>query len=349
MNKITNHMPTAGKDDAVVAAEGAHHDERRHDGRARSAEDHSGRSGTHPVSRCMLNLRHRQQCQVCVIRQEVEHRYQTCTEQQAQGNVALGPVHLARDEGDVVPCVTAEERSHKCHAESRKQRHPEKRRARLRAVACQGKTGGLPAHTEILRQHPRAGGDPQPEHDQAQQRDDLGQGEAGLQDLSVAHSACIEPSEQHDAGDGEDLRRAYRHETEVHQDIVRAQHREKDRRVFREGHGHRRDQAGLDHREDRPPVHEGGQFSESALDVDVLPARFGHHRGQFTVTQCGQNGHHTGHHPSGEHPGRGTELPHHVGADDEDAAADHGTGNEHHGIQQGERAFESGHGGGVGV
>ena len=109
-----------------------------------------------------------------------------------------------------------------------------------------------------------------------------------------------------------------------------------------EGDCDRGDGAGLDDREQGPPVEEAGERRESLAQEHVLATRIGHHRGELRVRQRAGDGHRAGHQPHHQQ-GAGPPLAHlaaDVGGHDEDARTDHRAHHQGHGRQRADAADE---------
>ncbi len=95
----------------------------------------------------------------------------------------------------------------------------------------------------------------------------------------------LQRAQHHDDRDGQQLLRGEPDAPAAHQVVLRRDPRHEDAGVFREGHGHGGDGAGLNHHEQRPAVQEAVQRTEGFAQVDVLPAGVRHGRRQFAVAQ----------------------------------------------------------------
>ena len=114
-----------------------------------------------------------------------------------------------------------------------------------------------------------------------------------------------------------------------------------DAEIFGEADGDRRNRAGLDDEKERPAVEEAPERREGFAQVNVLPARLRHHRGEFAVGERRHEREQTCDDPDDEQPTGCADLPRDVGGDDEDAGADHRTGDDHRRIEQTKPAYEA--------
>ncbi len=270
----------------------------------------------------------------------VGQRVETNDEDRAQGqgerHVALRLSDFSCDEGDVVPGVGREHRANLGDAERDEQ---------AETVVCErpGAMGvkscgvhALPklAFTARARQPTSA------QNDHAQKRADLGGGEGVLNDLAVLDAAGVGPSEQEDQQHADQLGRGQRErvaagDMDRRDEIVafgnaRPQHAE----IAREADGHGRYRAGLDDEKERPAVEESAQRRPGFLQINILASGMRHHGRQLAIRQRGGDGQQPGDDPGGEQPSGAAKLPRHFRRDDEDAGTDHGSGNDHGGIEQ---------------
>ena len=118
------------------------------------------------------------------------------------------------------------------------------------------------------------------------------------------------------------------HMRNVPQPVGRRDRREKYAQKLAEGHRHRRNRSRLDHQEERPPVQKAPQWPQRLAQVNVLAARLGHHRRQLAVAQRADHGQNRRHHPRAQQKRWRAGAACNIGIDNEDARADHRTGND---------------------
>ncbi len=127
---------------------------------------------------------------------------------------------------------------------------------------------------------------------------------------------------------------------EVENPVGGGNRREEDAEKLAEGHGDGRDGAALDDEEERPAVEEAPQRAERLAQVDVLSAGLGHHGGEFTVAERGDDGHEAGDQPCRNQQGGRVDGARHFGGDDEDAGANHGAHDQRGGAGEAEAFYE---------
>ena len=177
---------------------------------------------------------------------------------------------------------------------------------------------------------------------QAHQRGDLGHGEEVLHELAELEAPEVEPGEESDDRDGQELRRGDVEASGLEEDVLLGEPGQEHARVLGEGHRDSRDGAGLDDQEQRPAVEEARQRAVGLAQVDVLAARVGDHARQLAVAHGRGHGDERGDEPDDQQPARAAHGARDVGADDEDARADHGAGHQHGRVEESQLALESG-------
>ena len=167
--------------------------------------------------------------------------------------------------------------------------------------------------------------------DQRGQRRELQDREDVLRHSRGLHAHVVNPGEHHDRRDGE------RHGERLRQTGER-------QRVIRERDGHRRDGAGRDDEQQRPPIEECGQRAPCLTQVHVAATRLGAPISQLAETERTDQRDQAAESPGDEdQPGRADALCDGRGSA-EDAAADDAAGDRHRGGKQAETAGVGGHG-----
>ncbi len=206
---------------------------------------------------------------------------------------------------------------------------------------------GRPEVAEVGRDGRAVAADQDAEDDQGEQRQRLGRGEGVLDQLAQTDAAGVEPGQEDDQQDADEL--LHRQADGVLPGEVdrrddpggRGDRREQHPQKPGEAHGHGGDGSRLDHQEQRPAVEEPPERRVGLAQVDVLAARLRHHRRQLAVGESGGDRQQPGHHPDRQQPAGGPHLPRDLGRDDEDPRADHRAGHDHGRIEKPELADEA--------
>jgi len=122
--------------------------------------------------------------------------------------------------------------------------------------------------------------------------------------------------------------------------VARADEREEDAKKLSKRDADRSDGSGLDDKEERPSVQKATKWAERLAQIDVLAARPRHHRGQFPVAECADDGHRGGDQPRGDQQRGRTNNAAHVSRDNEDSRADHRTHHDGCGAEQAHAAHK---------
>ena len=117
---------------------------------------------------------------------------------------------------------------------------------------------------------------------------------------------------------------------------------QEDAGVFGERDGNGGDGAGLDDEEQRPAVEEAPEAAEGFAQVDVLAAGVRHGGGEFAVAEGGDDGERRADQPAEDQQAGRFHLARDIGADDEDAGADHRAHDERGGGGEAEAFDEAG-------
>ena len=111
--------------------------------------------------------------------------------------------------------------------------------------------------------------------------------------------------------------------------------------VLGEGDGHRRHRAGLDGRQQRPPVEEPGQRMVGLAQVGVLAADPRADGAELRVGERAGQRDQPARHPRGEHLAPARQPPGDDGRVDEDAGADDGADHDHGGVEEAQLAAKA--------
>ena len=326
--------PGPGEEQSVQAAEGGDEDDAGHDEPAPRAEEGlQGRAG-HPVLGSSGDARGAQHPQVGQVRHDVQAADQRGADEQGEGDGPAGFLHLTGDEGDGVPGVRGEHAARLHHQQRREEGQ-----------------GHIAELVRIGARHGRDGGvEPEPQADEGRQAADLGHGEEVLDAGAQSHAVEVHHREQGDDRDGREARGREAQVVGAHADrLADPQQRnlqvgaqpggirhpgDEVTQILAEGHGHGRQGAALDDREEGPAIEEAHGRAVDLTQVGILAPSLGEEARQLPVAESREERQHGRETPGRQEEAAGAVGPHHVRSHDEYATADHGAGNEHGGREE---------------
>ena len=185
-----------------------------------------------------------------------------------------------------------------------------------------------------------------PDDDQADQRRGLGQGEGVLHQLADLEAARVDPGEEKNQEDGDELLRrktdriGAKKMDRPDEIMLRRDHRQKDPGEFCKGDRDRRDRPGLNDEKKRPAKEKSDRRSVGLAQEHILPAGARQHRRQLGATERAGDGHEPGHRPGEQQPAGRADQPGRFGRGDENARADHRADHDHGGIERSEPAHQ---------
>src|SRR6185312_13335120 len=266
---------------------------------------------------------------------DINGRYDQRPQEKAQTDVAFGTFDLAGDEGDVVPGIAAEKTSHHAAGDGAQAGQPDIGQDIPPDAPAECKTC-MPVGPGDIRTRPQ----PKSENDQAGKRNDLGEGEYGLDQFAFLHAKRIDKGQHHDQPNRSYLRRGNMEEPQIEEDMVLAETGKNISGEFGKRYPHGGDRAGLDDREKSPAIQKTHQRAECLFQIDILPSGPGIHTAELAIADGRDKGKYPGEDPNEDEPAGRSDAAGDICADDEDAGADHAADDDHGGIEQAKRSFE---------